>query len=106
MTTKNYKLSKDKSDSFTIYRLFERDYRENLIYNGLNGLISNDICSFNFFDINNTSIICSTNDFFSIRKTPNGMRRYGNLRITGVEELINKTEEEIKSKGFQLKQLK
>jgi len=31
---------------------------------------------------------------------------YGNLRITGLEDNIDQIEKEIKSKGFQLKEIK
>jgi hypothetical protein len=106
MTTRNYKLSLKGEQTPIVYNRFEKSYKENAISNGLETALI--FYGLNFYEINNTSVICSRKDNFSVEsKTRNFTKyKYGNLRITGLEDNIDQIEKKIKSKGFRLKEIK
>lgn len=106
MATRNYKLGLKGEQTPIVYNQFEKSYKENAIPNGVETALI--FAGLNFYEINNTSVICSIKDNFSAElKTRNFTKyEYGNLRITGLEDNINQIEKEIKSKGFQLKEIK
>ena len=104
MATKDYKLSLEKLNTLEVYNVFKESYKEDLVNSG----IQTDMDGFRFYDINNTSVICSSKNAFESRfMTKDGSRHeHANLRITGFERLINLTANGIKSKGFKLKLIK
>lgn len=59
----------------------------------------------NYYDINNTAVLVESKGRLKFT-TVEGLTNFANLRITGLENNIKMTEEEIKLKGFTLEQLK
>jgi hypothetical protein len=100
MTTRNYKMKFKKADPFTVYATFKDKYKDNIIDTINTSYSANSVHSIDYYDINNTAVLVGSDFNFQVPKGENVY--WTNLRITGLEENINKIENEIVSKGFKL----
>jgi hypothetical protein len=114
MATRNYKLKlKEKTEeskydimnAYPAYYKFAREFNENNIKNGIETYFIHE--GIDFYEIKNTSVICSRKDNFCVESKTEDVSKYnyGNLRITGLADNIKQAEDEIKSKGFVLAKL-
>jgi len=91
-----YLLGLEKKSYEEAYEIFHKKYSGNL----KSFIMSNKNIPFNIYDINDVAITLEKST------DKDSLKHFGNINFLGTKDLIDKTINDIKSKGFKLEEIK